>query len=87
LREALRQDGSGWVDDDLAFVRPWGFDVEELEVPVEIQYGARDVLVPPTHGAWLASHIPHAIVKVDHGAGHLLTPNEHLERLRAFATA
>jgi pimeloyl-ACP methyl ester carboxylesterase len=87
LREALRQGVWGWVDDDLAFVQPWGFDVEELEVPVEIRYGAGDVLVPAAHGVWLATHVPNAIVTVDRGAGHLITPEQHLALLRALATA
>jgi pimeloyl-ACP methyl ester carboxylesterase len=75
----------GWVDDDLAFTEPWGFDVEELEVPVEIRYGATDVLVPAGHGAWLAAHIPHATVKVDDEGGHLSSPDERLERLVELA--
>ena len=86
MREALRQGVSGWVDDDLAFITPWGFDVEELEVPVEIRYGTHDVLVPAAHGAWLAAHVPNASVTVDREAGHLVTPTEHLERLRALVT-
>jgi pimeloyl-ACP methyl ester carboxylesterase len=61
----------GWVDDDLAFTRPWGFDVSEITVPVLILYGASDVLVPRTHGDWLAAHVPGCIVKVDEVAGHL----------------
>jgi pimeloyl-ACP methyl ester carboxylesterase len=87
LREALRQGVWGWADDDLAFVRAWGFDVEELKVPVEIRYGAADVLVPAGHGAWLAAHVPDALVTVDEGGGHLVTPDQHLDLLRAFATA
>jgi pimeloyl-ACP methyl ester carboxylesterase len=61
----------GWADDDLAHMRPWGFDVGEITVPVLIRYGATDVLVPPGHGEWLAAHVPGCIVKVDHVAGHL----------------
>ncbi len=85
LRESLRQGVLGWVDDDLAFVRPWGFDVEQIEVPVEIRYGPADVLVPAAHGEWLAAHVPNARVTVDEGSGHLVTPSEHLDHLRAFA--
>ena len=87
LREALSQGVWGWVDDDLAFTRPWGFDVDEIQVPVEIRYGAADVLVPAAHGAWLAAHVPNAVVKVDDNAGHLVAPDEQLDRLRALAGA
>jgi pimeloyl-ACP methyl ester carboxylesterase len=61
----------GWVDDDLAHLRPWGFDVGEITVPVLVRYGATDVLVPPGHGEWLAANVPNCVVKVDGGAGHL----------------
>lgn len=87
IRESFANGVWGWVDDDLAFTEPWGFDVSELKVPVEIRYGATDVLVPAGHGKWLAAHIPHATVKVDDEGGHLSTPDQHLERLRELATA
>lgn len=61
----------GWVDDDLAHLHPWGFDVEEITIPVLVRYGETDVLVPPAHGEWLASHVPGCVVKVDAAAGHL----------------
>ena len=95
LREVLRASGRemfaqgvwGWVDDDLAFVKPWGFGVEEVRVPVEISYGRTDVLVPASHGEWLASHIPHASVRIDEAGGHLSTPDRQLERLRSLVGA
>jgi pimeloyl-ACP methyl ester carboxylesterase len=61
----------GWVDDDLAFVSPWGFDLGEIDVPVLVRYGETDVLVPAAHGRWLAANVPGAIAKVDVVAGHL----------------
>jgi pimeloyl-ACP methyl ester carboxylesterase len=61
----------GWVDDDLAFIRSWGFDIREINVPVLIWYGTTDVLVPPTHGEWLAANVPGCVVKLDAVAGHL----------------
>jgi pimeloyl-ACP methyl ester carboxylesterase len=77
----------GWVDDDLALISPWGFDVGELRVPVEIRYGATDVLVPAAHGAWLAAHIPHARVTIDDHGGHLSTPEQRLARLASLVLA
>lgn len=72
----------GWVDDDLAFTRPWGFDVAEITVPVEVRYGADDVLVPAAHGAWLASHVPGAKIVVEHGKGHLSELDQVVELTR-----
>jgi pimeloyl-ACP methyl ester carboxylesterase len=60
----------GWVDDDLAFTRPWGFDVSNIAVPVLIIYGSADVLVPSAHGEWLAANVPGCIVKIEE-SGHL----------------
>jgi pimeloyl-ACP methyl ester carboxylesterase len=84
MREALAGGVWGWADDDLAFVRPWGFELAEIRVPVQIRYGAGDVLVPAGHGEWLGRHVPDASVIVDHEAGHLSTPDEHLERLQSL---
>jgi pimeloyl-ACP methyl ester carboxylesterase len=64
----------GWVDDDLSFVRPWGFDVAEIRVTVQVTYGLRDVLSPADHGAWLARMIPNADVIVTERSGHMRTP-------------
>lgn len=86
-KEAFANGVWGWVDDDLAFTEPWGFEVSELEVPVEIRYGATDVLVPAGHGEWLAAHIPHAEVTVDDEGGHLSSPDQHLERITELAVA
>jgi pimeloyl-ACP methyl ester carboxylesterase len=59
------------VDDDLATVKPWGFEVDRISVPVLIRYGVSDVLVPPAHGEWLAANVPGCVVKVDGLAGHM----------------
>jgi pimeloyl-ACP methyl ester carboxylesterase len=61
----------GWVDDDLAFLRPWGFDVRDISIPVLVEYGVTDVLVPAAHGEWLAANVPGCVVKLNDDAGHL----------------
>ena len=88
MREAIPQCFAhgpwGWVDDDLAFVSPWGFDVSEITVPVEVHYGSQDVLVPAAHGEWLAAHVPNATVVVNHDQGHMPTPEQALAMLRSL---
>ena len=61
----------GWVDDDLAILHPWGFDVDTIRVPVFVRYGMTDVLVRPAHGEWLAANAPGCVVKIDDVASHL----------------
>ena len=54
----------------LALVKPWGFDVGDVAVPVYLQYGRDDTLVPAAHGDWLAAHMRTTKVVVLE-AGHL----------------
>ena len=50
----------GWVDDDIALVRPWGFDLASISVPVSIWHGTHDTRVPRAHTDWLLAHLPTA---------------------------
>ncbi|HEY1920953.1 MAG TPA: alpha/beta hydrolase [Streptosporangiaceae bacterium] len=76
----------GWVDDDLAFTKPWGFDPAQIKVPTEISYGTTDVLVPPQHGEWLAATVPGALVRLNE-LGHLGDPDTDLVERMAWLTA
>ena len=72
----------GWVDDDLAFLSPWGFGLAEISGEVQVRYGAKDVIVPATHGAWLGGHVPGAQVVVLEESGHMSDPHRIVEDLR-----
>ncbi|HEX6919748.1 MAG TPA: alpha/beta hydrolase [Actinomycetes bacterium] len=90
IREAIedlaRGGAWGWVDDDLAFTKPWGFDVSEITVPVEVRFGVKDVLVPAAHGWWLGEHVPGARVVAEDGEGHLGDPDRVVELTRWLVT-
>lgn len=71
LRSALAHGVDGWVDDDLAFTRPWGFPLGALRVPALVVQGRHDLMVPWAHGEWLARNVPGAEAWLREADGHL----------------
>lgn len=71
MRESVSNGPSGWFDDDVAFVEDWGFDVAKIAVPVALWHGGLDLMVPFSHGQWLARAIPDARANLFDEEGHL----------------
>jgi pimeloyl-ACP methyl ester carboxylesterase len=79
--EGLRLGVDGWIDDDLAFVKPWGFSLDEITVPSFLWQGSEDLMVPYAHGKWLAEHIPGVKAHLLQGEGHLSITVGALEQM------
>jgi pimeloyl-ACP methyl ester carboxylesterase len=71
MSSGLRPGCDGWLDDDLAFVSPWGFEVGSISVPLLLMQGEQDLMVPYAHGKWLASQLPSADIRLMAEEGHL----------------
>jgi pimeloyl-ACP methyl ester carboxylesterase len=71
MHYALSGTVDGWIDDDIAFVKPWEFNVGEVQVPTAIWHGGADLMVPFAHGQWLAEYIPDVRVHLEAEEGHL----------------
>jgi pimeloyl-ACP methyl ester carboxylesterase len=70
--EAVRQGVRGWADDDLAFAKSWGFELEDVHAEVRLWQGELDVLAPRSHGEYVASRLPNARFELLEGGGHFL---------------
>lgn len=80
-RDSVRTGIWGWYDDDIAFVRDWGFALDAIRVPVTIWQGSEDKMVPFAHGGWLAGHVPGATPRLFEGEGHLSLAVSGFERI------
>ena len=71
MNDATREGTDGWRDDDLAFVKPWGFALEDIRVPVQLWHGRQDRFVPFAHGEWLAARVSGVDARLSSEDGHL----------------
>lgn len=69
--DGLRNGIEGSMDDQIATVMPWGFDLSSIRVPLQIWHGKEDRFVPFSHGRWLASRMPQAEVHLEEREGHI----------------
>lgn len=69
--QAIKQGMGGFIDDDLAATRPWGYDPRSIAVPVLLVHGEADRMVPVSHARWLASRIEGAETWLCPGHGHI----------------
>jgi pimeloyl-ACP methyl ester carboxylesterase len=71
FRAAVANGIEGWLDDDLAFLQPWGFEPADVTVPTLLWQGVEDLMVPVSHGRWLAASLPKVTAHLEPGEGHL----------------
>lgn len=69
--EGLRNGDEGMRDDSLSMIKPWGFDLESIRVPVQIWHGGQDRFVPFSHGQWISARVPGADVHLEPNEGHI----------------
>jgi len=83
MREALAPGVDGWWEDNCN-LRPWGFSLRDITVPVLLLHGRQDGFVPFGHGEWLAAHIPGVEARLFDDDGHLSLLQNRLPEVHAW---
>lgn len=71
MQDGLSHGPEGFIDDHLSDIRPWGFDLGSIRVPLQLWHGTDDRLVPLSHAKWLADRLPRAEIHLEPGEGHV----------------
>ena len=71
MRVGLAPGYEGWLEDDQAFAAPWGFALGGIRPRTLVLQGDQDLMVPATHGRYLAEAIPESQFRALPGEGHL----------------
>ncbi|MEF2976578.1 alpha/beta fold hydrolase [Subtercola sp. YIM 133946] len=77
----------GAVDEYAAFVAPWGFELEQVGVPVDLYQGSADTLVPPHWARTMADRLPDAVLHEYPGEGHFIAVTRRAEVMGALVPA
>jgi pimeloyl-ACP methyl ester carboxylesterase len=74
----------GYWDDYQAFLKPWGFELGDITVPVLLMHGRLDRSVPISHGEWLAARVPGAEVRFLSNEGHMSILANRMDEVHAW---
>jgi pimeloyl-ACP methyl ester carboxylesterase len=80
-QECLRQGTAGATQDGRIYALPWGFELNQIDIPVTVWQGSLDVNVPLSNGQILAESIPNVSSNFIDGEGHFSILINHGETM------
>ena len=83
---AMKAGPAALIDDDLAYVTPWGFDPASIMAPMLLLHGGADRVVPNSHSAWLARNCGTAELRPYTSDGHISVLNHAVGALEWLRT-
>ena len=71
-------------DDVYNRLRPWGFELADISIPVLLLHGRQDGFLPVAHGQWLAAHIPGVEARFPDDDDHLTLLQHHIGEVHSW---
>ncbi|HRD70394.1 MAG TPA: alpha/beta hydrolase [Legionella sp.] len=71
LKEAFRQNASWVVEEFKLLLKPWGFDLKQIQCPLIVWQGGNDKQAPVKHAELYAQQVPEAEYKFLEKEGHI----------------
>lgn len=85
LRAAAPSGPAPAIDDDLAYVAPWGFALSDVVSPTLLLHGVDDRIAPVSHSRRVAELVAGAELRVVPGAGHIAVLGETRQAMEWLA--
>lgn len=82
IQEAARQGTRSWAYEGRLLARPWGFDISEVSVHVDLWHGGLARNAPVSMGQYLAEHLPDCTARIYPDEGHFLFIDHWAEILK-----
>ncbi len=81
INESARQGTSGLIHELTLYLSPWGFELPDVTLPVQLWHGAADRIVPTLHGRYIAEGLADCDAVFLPGEGHYSLPIDQKERI------
>ena len=80
-RQAWRASADGLMVDAEIYAQPWGFPLEEIQIPVRLWHGKKDRSFHWQLARSLGSRLPHCVDRIVEGEGHYSLPIRHMKAI------
>jgi pimeloyl-ACP methyl ester carboxylesterase len=77
-RQAWRSSAEGVLTDAEIYATPWGFPLEEIQVPITLWHGMKDRTFAPRLAEGVARRLPNCEFHLIEDAGHYSLPIRHI---------
>ena len=82
-RQAWRGSARGVLTDAEVYARPWGFPLEEIQVPIRLWHGTKDRTFACAFSEELSRRMANCDLHLVENAGHYSLPIRHMDRILA----